>query len=55
MISKSVNKRNDRVNDDPLFILAELLIKIDKRANVIKIEEGSNENKRNSDNTSQTK
>lgn len=42
------------VNTDPLFVLAELLIKIDKRAKIIKsedVKEVGDESKRSSNNT----
>ena len=45
------------VNTDPLFVLAELLIKIDKRAKIIKsedVKEVGDESKRSSNNTDQT-
>lgn len=52
MISKiSVNKQKEAtLNADPLFVLTELLIKIDKREKVIEFiqsEKDVNENKRN--------
>ena len=42
------------VNTDPLFVLAELFIKIDKRAKIIKsedVKEVGDESKRSSNNT----
>lgn len=58
MISKvSVNKQKEAtLNADPLFVLTELLIKIDKREKVIEFiqsEKDVNEDKRNSNNTNQ--
>lgn len=44
------------IDSDPLFVLAELLIKIDKREKVIDLvqsEKEVDEDKRNSDNTNQ--
>ena len=56
MISEiSASKKKASVfNSDPLFVLTELLIKIDKREKVIKKEVSDDEDKRSSDNTSQT-
>ena len=39
------------VNADPLFVLTELFIKIDKREKVIEKEVSDDEDKRSSDNT----
>lgn len=51
----SANKqKSTTVNTDPLFVLAELLIKIDKRAKIIKpedVKEASYEDKRSPNNT----
>lgn len=60
MISKVlVNKQKEATfNADSLFVLAELLIKVDKREKVIESiqsEKDVNEDKRNSNNTNQAK
>jgi hypothetical protein len=46
-------QKTTTVITDPLFVLAELLIKIDKREKVIEKEANDDEDKRSSDNTSQ--
>lgn len=49
-------KMLSEIDSDPLFVLAELLIKIDKREKVIDLvqsEKEVDEDKRNSDNTNQ--
>ena len=55
MISEiSAKPRKTTVNSDPLFLLTELLIKIDRREKVIKpedVKEECDEDKRSSDNT----
>ena len=47
-------QKSTTVNTDPLFVLAELLIKIDKRVKIIKpedVKEVSDEDKRSPNNT----
>lgn len=58
MISEIQRRKKtlSEANSDPLFVLAELLIKIDKREKVIDLvqsEKEVDEDKRNSDNTNQ--
>lgn len=53
-LSKSKNNEASPIKDDPFFLLAELLIKIDKREKIVsrETEDVSDEDKRSSDNTS---
>ena len=53
-LSKSKNNEASPIKDDPFFLLAELLIKIDKREKIVpqETEVVSDENKRSSDNAS---
>ena len=53
-LSKSNNNEVSPIKDDPYFLLAELLIKIDKREKIVpqETEVVSDEDKRSSDNAS---
>ena len=53
-LSKLKSNETSLIKDDPFFLLAELLIKIDKREKIVprETEDVSDEDKRSSDNAS---